>query len=104
MMPDPGARKSGPVEERITSRAERVAAGWQPRFVVDRARVVEMVRLYQELGYETAVDLFRPEHPGDEEPGREAADVGPVDPQCGECRLVTLRWLHVIYTRAPRGR
>ena len=107
-MPDPREREAGGIiEARIASRAERIAAGWRPRFVVDQTRVVEMVRLYQALGYETAVDPVRPEDLTEDGPAREVAgEGGRLDPRCGECRLVTLRWLHGIYTRSapePRG-
>ena len=103
-MTEPGARGAdrGRSDDRIAGSAERIAAGWQRRFVVDQSRVADMVRLYQSLGYETAVD---PVTPGDL-PGDTAGDVGGdaagetrMDPRCGDCRLVTLHWLHVIYTR-----
>ena len=71
--------------------AERLAQGWERRFIADEVRIAEMVRLYQQLGYETAVDPVRPE------------DVGEA---CGDCRLVAHRRLKVIYTRpggASRG-
>jgi hypothetical protein len=103
--PLPAAR--GLADEPDAGSAARKAAGWQRRFVVDSSRMVEMVRLYQSLGYETAVDPIGPEDLPPDPPGDQTADalVSP-DPRCGECRLVTLRWLHVIYTRAartPRG-
>jgi len=99
--PEPEAREADDrPDERVATRAERIAAGWQRRFVVDPSRVVDMVRLYQELGYETAVDPIRPEDLPSDEMAGEASDR--VDPRCGDCRLVTMRWLHVIYTRPAR--
>ena len=68
---------------------ERRAKGWERRFIADEARVAEMVELYRDLGFETAVDPIRP------------ADV---DEVCGECRLVTQRRLQVIYTRPGPAR
>ena len=86
-----------------TGHTARIAEGWQRRFVVDQHRVVEMVRLYQALGYETAVDPVQPEEVPAQGPSGESAAERP-DPRCDTCRLVTLRWLHVIYTRTPRPR
>ena len=65
---------------------DRLAQGWEPRFVADEARAQEMARLYRELGYETAVD---------------SVGVRAVRSDCGECPLVTLGLLKLIYTRAP---
>ena len=67
---------------------ERIAQGWERRFIADEARVAEMIQLYRELGYETAVDPIRP------------ADVSE---DCGDCRLVAQRRLKVIYTRPGRA-
>jgi len=87
--------------------AARLADGWQRRFVAEPSRVVEMVRLYQDLGYETAVDPVEAQNmragQAGGEPAEEPAEERP-DPGCDTCRLVTLRWLHVIYTRTPRPR
>jgi len=99
------ARATGGItEDQVPTSAARIGAGWQRRFVVDQARVVEMVRLYQELGYETAVDPVRPEDLVDDAAGDpQARAPQAVDPGCHDCRLVTLRWLHVIYTRPARS-
>lgn len=67
---------------------ERLAEGWERRFIADDVRVAEMVRLYQELGYETIVDPIRP------------ADVGQ---DCGDCGLVAARRLKMICTRPGRA-
>lgn len=66
---------------------ERLAQGWERRFIANGARVDEMVRLYRELGFETVVDPIRP------------ADIGD---DCGDCRLVTQLRFRVIYTRPAR--
>ena len=66
---------------------ERLAQGWERRFIADEVRVAEMVDLYRELGYETVVDPIRP------------ADV---DEDCGDCRLVAQLRLKMIYTRPRR--
>jgi hypothetical protein len=67
---------------------ERLAQGWERRFIADDVRVAEMVQLYQELGYETVVDPIRP---------------GDVDEDCGDCRLVAQLRLKMIYTRRGRA-
>ena len=74
-------------DAQIAPDPERVAQGWERRFIADDARVAEMVQLYQELGYETVVDPIRP------------ADV---DEDCGDCRLVAQLRLKMIYTRGGR--
>ena len=67
---------------------ERVAQGWQRRFIADGARVAEMVRLYHELGYETVVDPIRPSDMGED---------------CGDCRLAAQLQFMMIYTRPARA-
>jgi hypothetical protein len=71
-------------DSQMAADPERLAQGWERRFIADDARMAEMVRLYQELGYETAVDPIRP---------------GDVGEECGECQLVAQRRLKMIYTR-----
>jgi hypothetical protein len=90
----------GDAGEAYPGSAERIAAGWQRRFVVDSSRVTEMVRLYRALGYETAVDPILPDDLRDEpaDGGGEAPDR--IDDRCRDCRLVTMGWLHILYTRA----
>lgn len=75
-------------DAQIAADPGRLAQGWERRFIADEARVAEAVRLYQELGYETAVDPIRP------------ADV---DEDCGDCRLIAQLRLKTIYTRPGRG-
>lgn len=62
----------------------RVAEGWERRFIADETRAAEMMRLYQELGFETAADPIRSEDVGDD---------------CGDCRLVAALRFKMIYTR-----
>jgi hypothetical protein len=67
-----------------TPEAEWLARGWERRFIADATRAVELVRLYETLGYETAVEPIG------------AADV---DEKCSDCRLVALGRLVTVYTR-----
>ena len=67
---------------------ERLARGWERRFVVEGARVEEMLRLYRELGFQAEADPLRP------------ADV---DQACADCRLVAALRFQVIYTRPVTG-
>ena len=65
---------------------ERVAAGWERRFITDARRAEELTALYRELGFEVAADPVRPEELGDD---------------CEDCRLITLLQFKTIYTRRP---
>jgi hypothetical protein len=53
-------------DSQMAADPERLTQGWERRFIADDARVAEMVRLYQELGYETVVDPIRPGDVGEE--------------------------------------
>jgi hypothetical protein len=75
-------------DAQIAADPDRIAQGWERRFIADGARVDEMARLYQELGFETVVDPIRP------------ADV---DEDCGDCRLVARLQFKMIYTRPGRA-
>lgn len=74
-------------EGEIAPDPARLAAGWERRFVADRARVAEVLRLYEALGLEAAVDPVG------------AADLRE---ECGDCRLAAQQQLQMVYTR-PRG-
>ncbi|MBE0591396.1 MAG: hypothetical protein IH616_03215 [Gemmatimonadales bacterium] len=88
------ARSLGPIVEqearRILSEAQlapdpqRVADGWERRFVADGRRAEEMIELYRELGFEVCADPVRPEQVGDD---------------CADCRLLMLLEFKTIYTR-----
>jgi hypothetical protein len=91
---DPGAARLGAVvrsealradaESRIRPDPARVAAGWERRFVIEEARAADLVRLYEDAGFEVAVDPVAPELVAEE---------------CTDCRVVgALRFVSV-YTR-----
>lgn len=67
----------------------RLAQGWELRFIADEVRAVEMVRLYQQLNFETAIDPIRP---------------GDMGESCADCWLVAQQRLKMIYTRPARQR
>lgn len=71
-------------EERIRPDPARVAAGWERRFVIERARVPDFVALYEESGFEVAVDPVAPELLEDE---------------CADCKLVVRMDYVQVYTR-----
>ena len=71
-------------EERIKPDPARLAAGWERRFVIERDRAVDLVRLYARAGLEVVVDPVPPESLADE---------------CDGCRVVFLREYVSIYTR-----
>ena len=71
-------------EERIKPDPARVAAGWERRFVIERARVADFVALYEESGFEVAIDPVAPELLEDE---------------CSDCKLVMALDYVQVYTR-----
>lgn len=98
MSGDPAERLAGLVRgeaHRLLSEAalapdpERVAAGWERRFVADAARADEAMRLYAQLGFEVCADPLEPEELAGE---------------CEDCRLLMLLQFRTIYTRRPPGR
>ena len=62
----------------------RLADGWTRRFIIEGARVPEMIRLYEEVGYEVCADPIRGESVSDE---------------CEDCRLALTLDFRMIYTR-----
>ena len=71
-------------DSRIAPDPDRLAQGWERRFIADEARAAEMMELYRALGYEVVADALRSEH-------------GSKD--CDDCRLLAERHLRTIYTR-----
>ena len=101
---EPTEPQRGAALDAIPGSAKRLAEGWQRRFVVDSSRLVEMTRLYQSLGYETVADPVRPEDlSGEASPGTADPPPDGADSRCQDCRLVIMRWLHVLYTRPARA-
>ncbi len=71
----------------LTADPERVAAGWERRFLADGPRAAEAVALYEALGYEVeAVALSGSDLPAD----------------CTDCQLATLLAFKTIYTRKAK--
>lgn len=62
----------------------RIAAGWEPRFTARGERAREMVRLYQELGFEVVTD---------------PVDARDRDEGCADCALPAQLRFVTIYTR-----
>ncbi len=79
-----GEATRGESESRIRPNPARVAAGWEPRFVIERARVADLVALYEARGFEVALEPVPPELVADE---------------CGDCRLVAALEYVRVYTR-----
>ena len=67
--------------------SDRVAAGWELRFVAEGTRAEEMTELYRELGFEVAAD---PVHDG---------LVGEATEDCDACRALAAGRFTAIYTR-----
>lgn len=70
--------------DRIRPDPARLAAGWERRFVIERERAPDLVRLYAVAGLEVAMDPIAPEALAD---------------GCDGCRIVFLREYVSIYTR-----
>lgn len=68
---------------------ERVAQGWELRFVVEGLRAESFVALYESLGYEACADPLRP-------------DLLP--PDCHDCRVAIALGFRAIYTRRTTAR
>ena len=64
---------------------DRLAAGWQFRFVADAARAEAATALYRELGFEVCADPIAG---------------SAIAPACAECRLTALFQFRAIYTRS----
>lgn len=69
---------------RVRADPTRLAAGWTHRFVIERARVPDFVRLYEATGFEVALDPVPPEL---------------LDDECLDCRLVAALEYVSVYTR-----
>jgi len=91
--PDTLRRLSGVVQgeaHRMLSEAqlapdpERVAAGWERRFITDATRLREVVDLYEAAGFEVVADPIR----------REDFPDG-----CDDCQLLALLQFRTVYTR-----
>ncbi len=72
-------------QQRVRANPDRLAAGWERRFVTDVTRVAEAVALYQAAGFDVVADPVRPEE---------------LDEGCDACALATM--FRTVYTRRPR--
>jgi len=67
----------------LTNRDKILNEGWEKRSTIDEPRLSELVKLYEELGFEVLLAPFDP----DEEPG------------CSECMKTSPQRYRTIYTR-----
>lgn len=74
-------------EERVRPDPARVAAGWDRRFVIEAARAADLVKLYEDVGFEVAVDPVSP---------------GQLQDECLDCRLVARLGFAQVYVRRRR--
>lgn len=72
------------LQARIRPNPERLAAGWERRFLADAARAREAQAIYEGMGFEVALDPVRPQD---------------LEPDCADCALVTAAGFRMIYTR-----
>jgi len=88
MISTPPVQESRTASTRLAS--ERVAAGWEFRFVAEGKRAEEMIELYRELGFEVAADPVGGEVVGE---GRD---------DCVACQELAADRFTAIYTRVVR--
>jgi hypothetical protein len=69
---------------RIRPDPARLHAGWERRFVIERARAADLARLYVQAGFEVEMDPVPPEL---------------LDDECIDCRLVVQLEYVSLYTR-----
>jgi hypothetical protein len=74
-------------EAQLEANPERIADGWERRFVADAPRVQEAIDLYIEMGFEVCADPVRPDELGEE---------------CEACQLLAQLRFKTIYTRKKR--
>ncbi len=75
-------------EAQLEGDPERIADGWERRFIADRLRAEEAIELYTQLGYEVCSDPIMREELADD---------------CEDCLLVARMRFVMIYTRRPSG-
>jgi hypothetical protein len=71
-------------ESQIEGDPQRIADGWERRFIADGRRAEEMVELYSQLGYEVCADPVSPDVVGED---------------CDDCQLLAALQFKIIYTR-----
>jgi hypothetical protein len=71
-------------ERALEGDPERLADGWERRFIADGRRAEEAIELYEQLGYEVCADPVRRDDVGED---------------CDDCQLVALLKFVTIYTR-----
>jgi hypothetical protein len=73
-------------EAQLEGDPQRIADGWERRFIADRPRAEEAIELYAGLGYEVCADPIMPDELADD---------------CEDCLLVAQLRFVTIYTRRP---
>ena len=93
--PEPARDSISPAEARrlaaeswLQADPERLAEGWERRFVIEGARAADFLRLYESLGFEVIAEPVRADDAGED---------------CHDCRIVALLDFRMIYTRARRA-
>jgi len=71
-------------ETQIEGDPQRIAEGWERRFIADGRRAEEMIALYTELGFEVIADPVSPNEVGED---------------CDDCQLLAALQFKIIYTR-----
>jgi hypothetical protein len=77
------------LESKIQPKAELISEGWKRRFFTDGQRAKEMVKFYEEVGFEVHLEPVLATEFSDE---------------CEDCRLLALLNFVTIYTRNPKSK
>ncbi len=71
------------IENQKTQEDELISQGWQKRSTLDEPRLTEMIRTYEEIGYEVHLEPFQADQ----------------TPDCTECMKSPLIQCKTIYTK-----
>lgn len=74
-------------EAQLEADPQRIAEGWERRFIADPQRAKEAIELYAEMGFEVCAEPVQPEELGED---------------CEDCRLLAQLRFKTIYTRRKK--
>ena len=74
-------------EAQLEADPQRIAEGWERRFIADPQRAKEAIDLYTEMGFEVCADPVKPDELGEE---------------CEDCQLLAQLRFRTIYTRRKK--
>ena len=72
-------------EEQLAADPARLAEGWERRFVIESPRAAELMRLYEDLGFETVADPIR--------------SATAIEEECAQCPVAAALEFCMVYPR-----